>query len=297
MKNVKINIWDFGGQEILYATHQFFLTQRSIYILVWEPRSDNHEENFNYWLNVIQRLGKDSPIIIVMNKCDISVKNIDENKYLNEFKNIVGFFRISCITKEGVQRLTNELMREIVELNHMGDQLPMIWNQIRTELKNKKVDYISYSEFKTICKVEDDKQANYISSYLSDLGDIIYFENDLRLQNLVIINPDWLTKAIYELIHSLEVQKNNGFLKADNLSMLLDCKKYPKDKHLEILSLMERFEICFRVLGANNLYVIPTLLKASPNNQALIDQFKIPEALKYQIIYNMFCRRLKRCPF
>ncbi|MHC4476677.1 MAG: leucine-rich repeat domain-containing protein [Planctomycetota bacterium] len=31
---IKLNVWDFGGQEIMHATHQFFLTKRSLYILV-----------------------------------------------------------------------------------------------------------------------------------------------------------------------------------------------------------------------------------------------------------------------
>ena len=30
----RVNIWDFGGQEIYHATHQFFLTKRSLYALV-----------------------------------------------------------------------------------------------------------------------------------------------------------------------------------------------------------------------------------------------------------------------
>lgn len=30
--------WDFGGQEEYYATHQCFLTQRSLYVLVWDVR-------------------------------------------------------------------------------------------------------------------------------------------------------------------------------------------------------------------------------------------------------------------
>ena len=29
-----VNMWDFGGQEIYHATHQFFLTKRSLYALV-----------------------------------------------------------------------------------------------------------------------------------------------------------------------------------------------------------------------------------------------------------------------
>ena len=30
-RKLQVNIWDFGGQEIYHATHQFFLTKRSLY--------------------------------------------------------------------------------------------------------------------------------------------------------------------------------------------------------------------------------------------------------------------------
>ncbi len=35
---MRLNAWDFGGQEIYHATHQFFLTNRSLFLLVWNAR-------------------------------------------------------------------------------------------------------------------------------------------------------------------------------------------------------------------------------------------------------------------
>ncbi len=46
---VRTRAWDFGGQEILHSTHQFFLTERSLYLLVLEPR------DAEYWLKLIRR--------------------------------------------------------------------------------------------------------------------------------------------------------------------------------------------------------------------------------------------------
>jgi GTPase SAR1 family protein len=31
-KTFRVNIWDFGGQEIYHQTHQFFLSKRSLYL-------------------------------------------------------------------------------------------------------------------------------------------------------------------------------------------------------------------------------------------------------------------------
>ncbi len=77
-KDVKINIWGFGGQEIYHSTHQFFLTKRSIYLLVWEARKEEDYNMFDYWLNIIKYLSRNSPVIVVMNKCDVRLKDIDE---------------------------------------------------------------------------------------------------------------------------------------------------------------------------------------------------------------------------
>ena len=67
---VKLNIWDFGGQEIQHSTHQFFLTTRSLYLLVVDARKGDQLINIEYWLKLIESFGADSPIIIVINQID-----------------------------------------------------------------------------------------------------------------------------------------------------------------------------------------------------------------------------------
>ncbi|MDH7444695.1 COR domain-containing protein [Aquimarina sp. 2201CG14-23] len=284
-KDIRINLWDFGGQELLYGTHQFFLTQRSVYLFVWDSRPDNEEESFDYWLNVIQRLSNDSPIIIVMNKLDNGIKNIDEVSYKERFKNIIGFYRVSCVSKEGIKDLIDKITNTIVELPHIADEVPKSWDDIRKKLKELNKDFITYQEFETICNLNNKWYTTFLSSYLNDLGDIVHFKDDFALKDLVITNPDWLTKAIYELIHSLEIQKNDGLFNADDLSKLLDETKYPSVNYHKILLLMEKFEICFKVIGSNNLYIIPTLLQAMPPDSINKSQFEIPESLKYEIYY------------
>ena len=58
-REIKANFWDFGGQEIMHATHQFFLSKRSLYILVLDGRKDEKPE---YWLKLIENFGGDSPV-------------------------------------------------------------------------------------------------------------------------------------------------------------------------------------------------------------------------------------------
>ena len=58
-EQVRLNVWDFGGQEIMHATHQFFLTKRSLYLLVLDARKGENEGNIHYWLKIIQSYGAD----------------------------------------------------------------------------------------------------------------------------------------------------------------------------------------------------------------------------------------------
>lgn len=65
-----LNTWDFGGQEIYHATHQFFLSNRSLFLLVWNARNGYDEGRVQYWLDTIQARAPDSPIILVATHTD-----------------------------------------------------------------------------------------------------------------------------------------------------------------------------------------------------------------------------------
>ena len=76
-----MNVWDFGGQEIMHATHKFFMTKRSIYVLVINPRiEDNHgDSDLEYWIKLIKSYAAQVPIIVVINKCETHPITIEEN--------------------------------------------------------------------------------------------------------------------------------------------------------------------------------------------------------------------------
>ena len=79
--NFRLNVWDFGGQEIYHATHQFFLTKRSLYVLLDDTRKDDktvHDAGFKYWLEVADLLGGHSPVLIFQNEKGGRSKTIDE---------------------------------------------------------------------------------------------------------------------------------------------------------------------------------------------------------------------------
>ncbi|MFN6238437.1 MAG: leucine-rich repeat protein, partial [Microcystis sp.] len=48
--DIRLNLWDFGGQKVMQTTHQFFLTKRSLYLLVLDNRKNEQQNRLEYWL-------------------------------------------------------------------------------------------------------------------------------------------------------------------------------------------------------------------------------------------------------
>ena len=106
--DIRVNIWDFGGQEIYYSTHQFFLTKRSIYFLLTESRREDNYADFNYWLNIIELLGDQSPVVIIQCKCDQPTRELPIREFKSRFNNIVGLpIRVSCLVLFPIYATTN----------------------------------------------------------------------------------------------------------------------------------------------------------------------------------------------
>ena len=258
-KSFDINLWDFGGQEIYYSTHQFFLTKRSLYLFVWEARKDDDLLTFDYWLNVIKLLSDNSPVIIVLNKVDERLKNIDEQSLKRKFGNIVAFHKVSAKSKKGITELSNTIKKEILKLYHTGDILPLSWQKIRTELENINENYITYERYLSICESFelDFELASYVSRYLHDLGVFLHFEDNPVLKDIIFLKPEWATNAVYKVIDSKQVQNSFGELQYNDFKELWE--EYPKERHTELLELMKKFELCLQVPNTNT-FIIPELL-------------------------------------
>jgi internalin A len=257
-----VNIWDFGGQEIYNSTHQFFLTKRSLYIFVWDGRSEKEAARFEYWLNIVNLLSDGSPVFVVQNKADERTPEIDQAELKDKFKNIAGFHKVSCLNGNGMQELTRQIKDEIQKLPHIGTEWCNDWATIRKSLETNRRDYFSLDEYLKLCSDNrlDQEKAMVLGAYLHDLGVILHFQDDFVLKNTVILKPDRGTDAVYKVLDAEMVKQNHGKLSTRNLSEIWNTKKYPSHKHVELLQLMIKFELCFELEGKKGEYIAPQLL-------------------------------------
>jgi hypothetical protein len=152
---------------------------------------------------------------------------------------------------------------------HLLDKLPKRWMDIRDELKARKEDYITREDYFAVCRSHrmDKEKALFLSDYLHDLGIILHFHRDPVLADTVILKPEWATGAVYALIDSLEIQNNKGRFNFAHLGRYWDAKKYPAEKHPQLIRLIEKFELCFNIVDTDD-YIIPGLL---PSQRPPID--------------------------
>ncbi len=272
-KNItfKTNIWDFGGQPIQYMLHQYFLTSRSLYVLV----SDDREQrtNFDYWFDIIKVLGEQSPVLVVLNeKKHRSISNFDYDKYNKRYgssydmeKRDVDF----SINDGRFKALINKSQEMLSNLKHIGDELPRQWVPIRKELESiKDENQISISRYFDICRkngIDQEPDMLTLCGYLTALGVVLHYKDDPTLEDTIFVNPYWIVDALYTAISDKTLEVNKGRFKKEWLFNLWEQKGYTYDERCKLLNLMlkDNFEICYRVAkekGKKEEYMVPMLL-------------------------------------
>lgn len=272
-KDFRLNIWDFGGQEIYHATHQFFLREHSIYLLVTETRKDIRHDDLYYWLNIIRLLSGNSPVLIVQNKSDQPLEDIPLKDYKESFSNIVGLERTSCMPhgKETIYNLQKAIAQIISTLPHIGAGIPQTWTNIREELftwQKQVSPIISYKDYINLCQRYgmDEERSNHLADFFHDLGTFLHFKNNLYLRRNIFLDKEWIVHGIYSVLDSPTVIANSGEFSYKDLDHLWKSKFY-SGFEVELIELMREFKICYPLEGKRNHYLAPHRLpKDTPEN-------------------------------
>jgi len=260
---ITINIWDFGGQEIMHATHQFFLTKRSLYLFVLDSRLTQEENRVEYWLKIIQSYGGESPVLIVGNKIDQHPLDIDRTGLQKKYPNIVGILETSAATGAGIDELKTAIAEQVNNLPHVRDLLPETWFTVKIKLEalGRESNFITHDKYLELCtenEVTDETSQRTLIGFLHDLGIVLHFQDDRRLAELGILNPQWVTNGVYKILNDKALFANKGVLTLPLLDQILSTSEYPQNKRLFIVDMMKKFELCYDIDRDN--FLVPDLL-------------------------------------
>ncbi|MBD8349289.1 leucine-rich repeat domain-containing protein [Dysgonomonas sp. HGC4] len=274
------HIWDFGGQDVYYPVHRFFLTENSVFVLLASTRKEQH--NFDYWIPTIFQFGGCSPIIIGQTCHDGNIVSWNDiNNYISEpCFNIIKskglpYFELNLVHEnKGLNDIKQEIIHQLTCLPHCNKDIPKSWINIRGALEeeSKKTPCISYDRFKEIC--ENVSPQTFIisldfkdcSSFLHNIGVILWYSNNKILKDWIILRPDWAMHAVYKIIDDEIIQHRRGHIISSDFNRLWDDESY-EGKHSILKQMLEVFRVAFPKKHMLDDYIIPARLFSIPSNK------------------------------
>ncbi len=287
---VRLNVWDFGGQDIMHATHQFFLTHRSVYVLVLDSRQNERQTRIDYWLRLISSYGGDSPVIVVCNKADQQVMQLNWTALQRDYPQITAFAKeVCCYHYEGTDRRKGleqlrRLIATAVEYHVAEVDKPILtqWLNLKDKLENDGIHgraYLTLEEYHQLAQqrgISKQQDREILLSLMHQLGSVLHFSEHAifeqerarqaapaHVEELNVLDPGWVTGAIYKLLNDADLIRAGGQMDRGSMQASLATlpgDRYPSTKKDFIIAMMRRFEICFAFDGEQDRWFLPDLL-------------------------------------
>ena len=277
-----LNVWDFAGQEMTFGTHQFFLTRRSLYLLVLNDRKEDDRRPLVKWLNTVKNRGGDSPVLVVINQSDKEKYDRVTNRTGNwglslsdaEIRmhpQIVGVLRTSCNNDDYSRDTIAALEDSIVSVLSTSERLaeirrgvPNEWLRVKERVTREAArdKVLKEMRYKVLCEqpateeetqngrdgppISDPARQRAVLGMLDNLGVVVAYgleEDAPPTREKSLLDPNWLTTAFYSVLDSGLIRDKNGVFSREDLSRLLDAKDYPARDHHFILDMMQDPEV------------------------------------------------------
>lgn len=266
---VTAHVWDFAGQVITHAMHQFFFSTRTVYVLVLTGRENAERDDAEYWLRLIAAFGTERenvdvsrhgevittinaegapPVIVALNKWDdggSARTRLDRAALRERYPFIVGFVETDCATKRGLTELRAKLAETVGAMKWVRDGFPAKWTGVKDRLCVNPDPHLGYDVFRKICRAEglaDEGEQDSLATALHALGVALNYRDDERLRFASVLKPHWLTENVYALMRHAEA-KAGVLPRAALPSVLRDEKDAAMRRFL--VDMMVRFELAY----------------------------------------------------
>ena len=294
----RLQIWDFGGQDIYHGTHALFTRSRSIFALVWIPEAEEAAEHVYremvfrnrplvYWLDYVRHFATgDSCVLIVQTRCE---RPEDERfpPASVEALNAFAFRKVlhySALSNRGRAAL-DEALVDAAGWLHQSQGIATIGKgraKVKRELERlrdddaarpvleRKYRIIAYHDYLEMCEQAGDiTDAGQLLAYLHNTGTIFYRRG--LFDDRIILDQGWALEAIYAVFHRekcyTKIKRQHGrFTRSDLAEWIWDEAGYSVPEQELFLSMMQSCGVCFEYRGrerSKNIeaeYIAPELL-------------------------------------
>ena len=318
-RKYQFSIWDFGGQEEYYATHQCFLSQRSMYLLLWNVKhGEEGIKELKPWLDNIALRAPRSCVLIVgthLDEVDDSERSQIDGllakvaslaaKYTNSNKLIIPeVLAVGLMNRlENISTLREAIYNQATvykgksQLPVMGQEIPASYFQLNKELEKVQEEVqkgncepvMHAEQFKDLVqqlKLPDicsDDELRTATLFLNEVGTILHYDDRTHnLNELYFIDPRWLCDMMSKVV---TVRERNPFIKAGillskDIPFLFRDGRFPWKYFGQYLTLLDRFEIALPL--DNRRILIPSMLpEERPEGATIPDTHEQPLYRRY----------------
>lgn len=277
-QSLRLNIWDFGGQEEYRPSQQFFFSKGALYLLLWKGRLGIAQGRVEEWLRLIRlRAGKDARVLMIATHMGPNDPQPSLGALPDDLRRMaLGPFAVDNHVGAGVTNLITQVREEVARLPGFAQKWPRRWLAARDAVLQHRPDglsrfpsFISYETFLELCKPYgvEGYNAQILAGILSLQGRLDYHGDGRDPNQLVIMSPEWLMKAVAYVIADRDVIQNNGILRRERLGAIwLNHKRSEVENpeyyapHLwpSLLRLMAQHEIIYQL--TENEWIVAQLV-------------------------------------
>lgn len=181
--------------------------------------------------------------------------------------------------KVGVEDLKRKIAEAAAELPQMGEMFSTKWKAARDEVLAlgrlpEGKPRVSYGTFVDVCSKHglDKVATDTLAGLMHDLGHVVYYGDDEGLKDEIVLQPEWLTKAIGFVLEDKETNKKSGELEHARLRRIWydhgieDRERYDPKFHSFFLRLMEKHDVSYRLEGEQASLVTQLVPNVRPDN-------------------------------
>jgi GTPase SAR1 family protein len=250
-KKIKLNIWDFEGQEINHQSHQFFLTEQSLYVLVINGRREFKMGRAEYWLDTIRARAPKSRVILVASECENTTPSWPLDKIKGNYGDLLQgenwYFPVGCQTRKGIDDLAAEIKRAAGAMKLMGTDWPVSYQRAEDAIRDRsKSDaQVSRAQLYQIFEQSGISEEGFksVAGHMATLGVVTQFRDSPELADFVVLNPQWLTKAISLVMEDEQLEDDKGEITHQRMRGIWD-RQY-QGLYPAFHNCLKEFELCY----------------------------------------------------
>jgi internalin A len=305
---VRLQIWDFGGQDIYHGTHSLFVHTRAAFVLTWakdaEAAREYEHEGISfrnhpllYWVEYVRQLAEaKSPVVIVQTKCDHVSEEEPRAPVPDDALKALGFRRelhFGAGNDRGRDELTLALRNAVAWLRDKQGVARIGAGRLRVQrrleaLRNAdgalppEYRLLDKVTFRAWCEEEGGVSSpDHLLAYLHNAG-IVFYRTGL-FHDQIVLDHAWALNAIYAVFDRTRcyrrLLKEGGRFDRVRLEELIWREQgfSTAEQHL-FLSMMRSCGICFiyrsgprGIEDDETIFIAPDLLPGRDAVQTELD--------------------------